>query len=97
MGAEISAKIAGVLLSRRVIQCAHFMGVGVIRVYPALNAAGVDFGTSLVTIFLVFPVAVFLLGALAVFPSTYIGCWIKQTFGLSIGRCALAATGLLND
>lgn len=85
-GSELRAYLAGHLLSKRAIQLSLFMAVGMMRVYPALNAAGVDLPTALVVAFVRFPVAILVLGALSVWPATYIGCRIKQSLGLGLSR-----------
>jgi hypothetical protein len=83
---HVSNRLTAVVLSKRTIQCLFYMAVGVMRLYPALNAAGLDFGTALILVVTQFPVTVFVLGTLAVLPSTFIGCKIKESMGLSLDR-----------
>ena len=83
---ELSAFLVTLLLSKPAVLVFHFFGVAVIRMYPAMNAAGVDLASAIRVLLFHFPLTCLALGALAFIPPTIIGTYIKHRLGFRLVR-----------
>lgn len=80
---------AGYRMVTAALRGAVYVGVAIVRLYPALNSRGVTLLEFFVVLLSRYPLVAVALGALAVEPAERIGGWIRRTMGVSLPSIAL--------